>query len=396
MANLRRKQAVSVPRGNDSCDLPGTPAGDCQVVLVLQGGGALGAYQAGVYEGLHEAGIEPDWVIGTSIGAINAALIVGNRPEQRVERLRAFWQTVAHKGLPALWPGLPGQPTAWTNFQAMSQGLPGFFSLNHQAWVHPQLPLGEDATGYYHTTALRDTLASLVDAERLNAGAPRMTLGAVNVRTGAMRYFDSREEPLELAHVLASGALPPAFPPVRVGDELYWDGGIYSNTPVEAVFDDNPRRNSLVFAVQLWHPAGAAPRTMWQVTARQKDIQYASRVDSHVQRQAQIHRLRHIVRELGKALPAAARARPEIQQMVSYGCGTVMHLINLAVPRLPDEDHTKDMDFNTASIRSRWNAGISDARRAVAQRAWLQPVDAMQGLVVHDPDPDHSPAESVT
>jgi len=369
--------------------------GQRQVVLVLQGGGALGAYQAGVYEALHEAGIEPNWVIGTSIGAINAALIVGNRPEQRVERLRAFWQTVAHKGLPALWPGLPGQPTAWTNFQAMSQGLPGFFTPNQQAWMHPRLPLEEDATGYYHTTALRDTLASLVATERLNAGAPRMTLGAVNVRTGAMRYFDSREEPLELAHVLASGALPPAFPPVRVGDDLYWDGGIYSNTPVEAVFDDNPRRNSLVFAVQLWHPAGDAPRTMWQVSNRQKDIQYASRVDSHVQRQEQIHRLRHIVRELGQALPPAARSRPQLQQMVSYGCGTVMHLMNLVVPRLPEEDHTKDMDFNSASIRSRWSAGVSDVRRAIAQRAWLKPVDVMQGLVVHNLEPGHPLAKTM-
>ncbi|HEY3049870.1 MAG TPA: patatin-like phospholipase family protein [Polaromonas sp.] len=388
MAKSKPRQSVPVPRARDSVNATAALPDNCQVVLVLQGGGALGAYQAGVYEGLHEAGIEPDWVIGTSIGAINASLIVGNRPGQRVKRLRTFWQTVALKGLASLWPALPGQPTAWSNFQTMSQGLPGFFTPNHQAWIHPQLPLDEDATGYYHTTALRETLASLVEPERLNAGAPRMTLGAVNVRTGAMRYFDSRDETLELAHILASGALPPAFPPVRVGDEWYWDGGIYSNTPVEAVFDDHPRRNALVFAVQLWHPDGDSPRTMSQVTTRQKDIQYASRVDSHVQRQAQIHQLRHIVRELGKELPAAARARPEIQKMVHYGCGTVMHLVNLVVPRLPGEDYSKDMDFSSSSIQSRWNAGIEDVRSAFAKRAWLQPVDPMQGLVVHEPDLD--------
>ncbi len=368
------------------------PVGDRQVVLVLQGGGALGAYQAGVYEALHEAGIEPDWVIGTSIGAINAALIVGNAPQRRVERLHGFWNTVAHKGLPALWPGLSGLPTAWTTLSAVGQGLPGFFTPHHAAWLSPHLPLPEDATGYYDTAALHDTLGSLVETERLNANAPRLTVGAVNVRSGEMRYFDSREEALDLRHVLASGALPPAFPPVRIDDDLYWDGGIYSNTPVEAVFDDDPRRSSLVFAVQLWRPAGEAPHSMWQVTGRQKDIQFASRVNSHVRRQAQIHQLRHIVRELTSALPAAALARPGLREMAGYGCGTVMHLVRLVAPRLPDEDHTKDLDFNTSRISTRWQAGLADTRRAIAQQAWLAPVGPTDGLVVHDLDPANATA----
>lgn len=360
------------------------PVGDRQVVLVLQGGGALGAYQAGVYEALNEAGIEPDWVIGTSIGAINAALIVGNSPEMRVERLRAFWDTVAHKGLWSLLPTPLGHPTAWTTLSAIGQGLPGFFSPNPMAWFGAHLPLEEDGLGYYKTLALRETLASLVDAARLNDQTPRMTVGAVNVRTGEMRYFDSRDEALDLNHVLASGALPPAFPPVRIGDELFWDGGIYSNTPVEAVFDDHPRRSALVFAVQLWRPEGRTPRSMWEVSERQKDIQFSSRSNSHVRRQAQIHQLRHIVRELTKALPANVRSRPELQEMSAYGCGTVMHLMQLVAPRLPDEDHTKDMDFNASRISARWTAGMNDARRAIASQAWLAPVDPMAGLVVHD------------
>lgn len=360
------------------------PSGDRQIVLVLQGGGALGAYQAGVYEGMHRCGVEPDWVIGTSIGAVNAALIAGNRPQHRVQRLHEFWQTVAFKGLWALWPGVPGMPAAWSMLNAVSQGLPGFFAPNHRAWLSPHLPLDEDAAGYYLTTELRDTLASLVDTGLLSAGAPRLTVGAVNVRSGAMRYFDSRDEPLGLDHVLASGALPPAFPAVRIGDDLYWDGGIYSNTPVETVFDDVARQSALVFAVQLWNAGGAPPSTMLEVQNRHKDIQFSSRVDSHVQRQAQIHRLRHIVRQLVKELPNGKRARPEIEEMAGYGCGTVMHLMRLVAPRLPDEDHSKDMDFHPSRIQARWHAGIADAQRTLAERAWLEPVDAMQGLVVHD------------
>jgi NTE family protein len=387
MATRRRKTRPAAAPGPDPA-APGCPTvGERQVVLVLQGGGALGAYQAGVYEALHEAGIEPDWVIGTSIGAISAALIAGNAPNDRVDRLRAFWRKVAHKGLPALWPGLPGLPTAWTTLSAIGQGLAGFFAPNPRAWLSPHLPLDPQDAGYYHTSALRETLSELVDRQHLGAHAPRLSVGAVNVQTGAMRYFDSRDEALDLRHVLASGALPPAFAPVRIGDAFYWDGGICSNTPVEAVFDDHPRRSSLVFAVQLWRPQGELPRSMWQVSGRHKDIQFASRVDSHVRRQAQIHRLRHIVRELARELPAAAMARPELREMAGYGCGTVMHLMRLVAPRLPDEDHTKDIDFNTARIQARWQAGLRDARQAIARRAWLEPVGPMDGLVVHDLEP---------
>lgn len=381
-----RRQPTTGPAACADTRASHAPAnvGHRQVVLVLQGGGALGAYQAGVFEALHEAGIEPDWVIGTSIGAINGALIAGNRPADRLERLRTLWQTVAHKGLPALWPGLPGLPTFWTTWQSIAHGLPGFFTPEHAAWLGPHASLDPTRAGYYRTTALRDTLASLTEPELLRCGAPRLTVGAVNVTTGAMRYFDSGDEALDLRHVLASGALPPAFAPVQVDDALYWDGGIYSNTPIEAVLDDNPRRNSLVFAVQLWQPQGDAPASMWQVTGRQKDITYASRVDSHVRRQAQIHRLRHIVRELAKELPPAVTRRADIAQMLGYGCGTVMHVVRLLAPRLDGEDHTKDLDFHPSRIRQRWQAGLQDARQALARQAWLQPVDPMDGLIIHD------------
>jgi len=262
--------------------------------------------------------------------------------------------------------------------------LPGFFAPHAAAWLSPHTSLEPTQAGYYHTQALRDTLARLTDTRCLQAGAPRLTVGAVNVTTGAMRYFDSRDEALTLDHVLASGALPPAFPPVPIGDDLYWDGGIYSNTPVEAVFDDNPRRDALVFAVQLWRPEGEAPRSMWQVSGRQKDITFASRVDSHVRRQEQIHRLRHIVRELARQLPATASRHTDVADMVAYGCSTVMHVVRLVAPRLDDEDHTKDLDFNPGRIRQRWQAGLTDARRQLERQAWLDPVGPMDGLVMHD------------
>lgn len=384
MATRKPKTPRASAASSPGADPAAPPVGARQTVLVLQGGGALGAYQAGVYAALHDAGIEPDWVIGTSIGAINAALIVGNPRESRLERLRDFWHTVAHKGIAALWPAMPGLPTFWPTWHAVTHGLPGFFAPQPGAWLNPLLPLDPARAGYYHTGALRDTLAGLTDPALLGRATPRLTVGAVSVTTGAMRYFDSRDQAIALDHVLASGALPPAFPPVAVDGDLYWDGGIYSNTPVEAVFDDRPRRDSLVFAVQLWRPDGEAPRSMWAVSGRQKDISFASRVDSHVRRQAQIHRLRHIVRELARLLPPGAAARPDVQEMLSYGCSTVMHVVRLVAPRLEDEDHTKDLDFHPTRIRQRWQAGVADAQRSLARQAWLDPVGPMDGLVVHD------------
>ncbi len=235
-----------------------------QVVLVLQGGGALGAYQAGVYQALSEAGVEPDWVIGTSIGAVNAAIIAGNAPSARLQRLQAFWRVVSHGG----WPRWTAN---WSRLESVLQGVPGFFRPNPAAWLYPDNELGEDAAGYYRTDALRNTLDGLVDTQQMNTGKMRLTLGAVNVGSGQLRYFDSRDEAITLDHVLASGALPPAFAPVRIGEDLYWDGGIASNTPIEAVFDDRQRHDALIFAVQVWNPHGEAPTTMRQVFACHKD-----------------------------------------------------------------------------------------------------------------------------
>jgi NTE family protein len=274
-----------------------------QVVLVLQGGGALGAYQVGVYQALHEAGVEPDWVIGTSIGAINGAIIAGNEPAKRMEQLTRFWDMVRsgrYTDLAALWPVFTG---ALSNLGTYTQGIDGFFAPNPQAaWgVHTQL--GVENASFYSTAPLRETLTELVDFKYINAKHTRLTLGAVNVRSGDMHYFDSRESKIKVEHAMASGALPPAFPAVRIGGSSYWDGGVYSNTPIEAVLDDKPRRNSLIFSANLWHPQGAEPETIWQVLARHKDIQYASRAKSHIMRQQQIPAPHH-----SRSVPAHPRS----------------------------------------------------------------------------------------
>jgi NTE family protein len=232
-----------------------------QTVLVLQGGGALGAYQAGVYQALHEAGLEPDWVIGTSIGAINACLIAGNEPAQRMERLHKFWREVEFGLAENIMASLPGGRQVAT-MMTMMNGLPAFFTPNPLAALGGGWPLAAEQAGHYSTAALRKTLRGLVDFDRINRHETRISVGAANVCTSQMHYFDSRDKEFRIEHVLASGALPPAFPAVRVDGELYWDGGILSNTPLEAIFDDSPRRNSLIFSVHVWNPDGAEPVTM--------------------------------------------------------------------------------------------------------------------------------------
>ncbi|MDI1286694.1 MAG: patatin-like phospholipase family protein [Reyranella sp.] len=357
-----------------------------QVVLVLQGGGALGAYQAGVYQALMEGGIEPDWVIGTSIGAINGALIAGNPSENRIARLQEFWESVSKKSpLDRFWPSaLFGNSLA--NMSTIMSGIPGFFAPNPQAAWGPNFPLGIERAAYYTTDPLKATLERLVDFDYLNQRQVRLSVGAVNVRTSEMRYFDSAAMPLAPPHVMASGALPPAFPAVTIDGESYWDGGIYSNTPIEVVLDDVPRRNSLIFSVNVWQPAGAHPTTLQQVMARQKDIQFASRGKSHVARQAQIHRLRHVVRELARRLPTDQHLDPVVQDLAEYGCGTLMHLVRLLSPRLDDEDHTKDIDFTRAGIERRWKAGHDHARKVLADRPWEGTVDMLAGIVIHEAD----------
>ncbi|MES2129966.1 MAG: patatin-like phospholipase family protein [Pseudomonadota bacterium] len=349
-----------------------------QVVVVFQGGGALGAYQAGVFEAMHEAGIEPDWVIGTSIGAINGAIVAGNPPALRLEKLKQFWHRMEHHSRSAI-----GFNAKLVNLATIAQGIPAFFKPNPASWRGLNAAMTLEEASYYSTEPLRQTLEELVDFGYLNDGATRLTVGAVNARSGDMRYFDSKDEVIRASHVMASGALPPAFPAVRIDGEPYWDGGIYSNTPIEAVLDDRPRRDSVIFSVQVWNPHGPEPTTMAQVMGKQKDIQYASRA-SHIERQRQLHRLRHVIRELSKHLPANLLATPECRELASWGCGTTMHIVKLNAPILEGEDHTKDVDFTSHGIRTRWQAGYLEARAAIERAPWRQEVDPIEGVMIHE------------
>jgi NTE family protein len=355
-----------------------------QIVLVLQGGGALGAYQAGVYQALHEAGIEPDWVIGTSIGAINASLIAGNEPQDRLACLREFWKRVEQNppwDFRAAFPGFNEKLCIWST---ITHGIPGFFRPNPFAHAGDSYVLGPERAGYYSTAPLQRTLEELVDFNLVNRCRPRLTVGAAHVRTSQMRYFDSRDCVLSVSHVLASGALPPAFPAVRIEGELYWDGGVLSNTPTEPVFDDNPRKDSLIFSVHLWNPMGSEPTTMAEVFNRHKDVQYSSRIATQIARQQQIHRLRHVINELAARLPEAERNSQAVRELASYGCQTKMHVVRLLAPQLDRETHTKDIDFSPGGVAQRWDAGYAHTKAVLARAPWVGEFDPLSGVILHE------------
>lgn len=376
-------QTVAAKVARTRVEMPNTNCPPQQTVMVMQGGGAVGAFHLGVYQALHEGGKEPDWVIGTSIGAINAALIAGNQPHHRLARLREFWARMqsrqAGQGVFALWPSLAGLAQWQHNLGVVGQGIPDFFKPNLPAWFNPRQALGIEQAAYYDTQPLRDTLGELVDFEYLARSPMRITVGAVNARTGQMRYFDSRHERLGVDHIMASGALAPAFGAVRIDGDPYWDGGLYSNTPIEVVLDDKPRCDSLIFACRLWEPHGDEPQSIWDVQGRLKDIQFASRAESHIERQRQLHRLRHIIRDLARQVPDSAHAR----ELGAWGCNTVMHVVSLMAPHLPGEDQSKDIDFTPRGVHLRSDAGLKLGRQALAEKPWEAPHDPLEGVCLH-------------
>lgn len=353
-------------------------------VLILQGGGALGAYQAGSYQAMEEAGMPPDWIVGTSIGAINGALIAGNPPERRLAQLRDFWRGVTHFA-PPLPPSLQTLASVWSITRSLMAGVPGFFTRLDPWNIPLTLNCGQKSVSFYSVEPLRDTLKRLVDFELLgHSGSARLSIGAVDVASGELRYFDSATQVLTAEHIMASGALPPGFPPVPIESAEFWDGGVYSNTPLEYVVDDTTHPTKVCFAVDLWNTAGALPRTIFEVTARIKDIQYASRSKHLIETHKAIHDLRHAVRALAERLPPAVKADAEIQRLIAQGTGITINIIHLVAPADEQPVPTSDIDFSAQTIERRWRNGYEDMRAALRHKVWLKPLPPNTGIVVHE------------
>ena len=405
-ATLRRAptRARAVPaRKKQRSSAIATPAQSAQryetVALVLQGGGALGAYQCGVYEALHRAGIQPGWFAGTSIGAINAAILAGNAPGQRIERLHELWNTIAEPAGTVAWPSatsmrdalawLPpnGFLSAWMGalsaFGALAQGQRGFFE------PRPLPPFGQPpgtaaATSFYDTSPLRTTLERLVDFDRINADSVRLTIGATDVATGNFRYFDSAIEHIGPEHIMASGALPPGFPAIVIDGKHYWDGGVVSNTPLEYVLESTPRRDTLAFQVDLWSARGILPRTLLDVLERQKDIQYSSRTRTGTDAVAARQRLRNALGLLLEEIPTRQLPPKLMAELQPWLCDRVFNIIHLIYRAKPYEEQFKDYAFGRVAMREHWAGGLADMTRSLAQPEFFVPPPRELGVVTHD------------
>lgn len=360
---------------------------DEPMALVLQGGGALGAYQAGAYEALAEAGYLPDWIAGISIGAVNAAIIAGNPAERRVERLQAFWDEVS--SAMTAEPVVPGtMPRAIFNETsaaiAASAGIPGMFSPR----VPPPalMPFGStEAISHYDTAPLRHTLDKLVDFDLVNAGPTRLSVGAVNIMTGNFAYFDTENMTLGPEHIMASGALPPGFPPVEIDGQMYWDGGLVSNTPLHYVLDERlPTHDICVFQVDLFSARGEVPRTIWEVEQREKDIRYSSRTRMNTDMVRRMQKLRSAARRLAEKLPENLRDDPDVAALTADSSQAAITVVHLIHRRQAHETHSKDYDFSRLSVKDHWKAGGDDVRRTLRQRAWRERKRPLQGIAVFD------------
>jgi NTE family protein len=356
------------------------PPFDC-IALVLQGGGALGAFQAGVYQGLAEANLHPDWVAGISIGAINAALIAGNAPEARLEKLRAFWEQVTTTqlvfdpfGIARHW--LRGDfghvfLNRWRAGATLLEGAPGFFKPR---FPPPYLtaPGTVEATSWYDTTPLRSTLERLVDFDRINFGEMRFSVGAVNIRSGNFVYFDSNTHTIRPEHIMASGALPPGCPAVEVDGELYWDGGLVSNTPLQWVVEGDTRQDTLTFQVDLWSARGELPSDLNDVLSRQKEIQYSSRTRANTDRFKQIQCVRMALANVLEKIPPELLESDEGTLLRSVADRNVYQIVHLIYRAKNYEVQSKDYEFSRTSMLDHWNAGYNDVVRTLRHPEALQ------------------------
>jgi NTE family protein len=353
--------------------------------LILQGGGALGAYQAGVHGALLEAGIQPNWLAGISIGSINAAIIAGNPVEQQVERLREFWETITTE-VASPWFSLiddRSSTNTLSSLHALYFGQPGFYEPRlPPPWLPFQPFLG--GRSYYDSSPLKVTLERLIDFDRINAKEVRLSVGAVNVRTGNFSYFDNTAVRIHPEHIMASAALPPGFPPVEIDGEFYWDGGVVSNTPLQYVLDFEPRMDTLAFQVDLWSAQGPIPDNLGQVYERQKDISYSSRTRYNTDQIAKMQKIRCGIDRLLSKLPESLASEPEVALLSQFRSRAVMKIIHLIYREKDYETFSKDYEFSRASMREHWQAGYDDTVETLAHPDWLAPPPPSVGVETHD------------
>ena len=364
---------------------------------MLQGGGALGAYQAGVFQALSTVYREPTWVAGISIGAINAALIAGNPAHARVRRLREFWELLSSSFQA---PTLAGDVNARQTLndasatQVMLFGVPGFFAPRFPpAPLQPRGSLA--AISYYDTAPLQQTLERLVDFERINAGAVRLSVGAVNVRTGNFEYFDSSKQRIDARHIMASGALPPGFAPVEIDGEYYWDGGLVSNTPLQYVLDQPGKRRRMVFQVDLFAATGAMPGTLAEVTEREKDIRFSSRTRLNTTMELDREVIAQAAQRLIAKLPPALRDDPDVRALARLRSGHAVDVVHLIYRSKHYESQSKDYEFSRLSMQEHWDAGRADMAHTLHDPRWLQRERSKTGVHVFDltsDSPSHGPA----
>lgn len=359
-----------------------------EIGLVLQGGGALGAYQAGVFEALTARGYMPGWIAGVSVGAINGALIAGNPPEHRLERLKAFWDLITDGVVAA--PLLSGDIARglfneWSAFASVAAGVPGFFNprMPPAIWA----PWGTTgALSVYDTAPLRETLMRLVDFDLLNAGHVRLSVGAANIRKGNSVYFDTSERRITVDHIMASAALPPGFPPVEIDGEYYWDGGVVTNTPLQWVLDAERHRGMLVFQVDLFSASGVLPRNLLEVAERQKDILYSSRTRLNTDVAKRERRMQQAIERLLDKLPGEMKDDPDVRFIRDHAHRMApMSIVHLIYRQKPYETQAKDYEFSRVSMLEHWQSGLNDTRRTLQhEREWLRPPQELVGIRTFD------------
>ena len=362
-----------------------------QIALLLQGGGALGAYQGGVYQALAEASLHPDWVAGISIGAINSAIIAGNPPEKRVERLRDFWETVSASPL-----GIPYFKQIEMREEFTHQIVNQFRALNILLFGAPDFfvprvppaafwPAGSAVkASYYDNSPLRATLERLVDFDRINRGDMRFSVGAVDICNGNFTYFDTSTHKIGAEHIMASGSLPPGFPATEIDGQYYWDGGLISNTPLRWVLDSRPRRDTLAFQVDLWSAQGELPKDLIEVEVRQKEIIYSSRNRAATGQYKREQRLRIACASLLERLPPELKDREEAKLLAQEADDKVCNIVHLIYRAKRYEGIAKDFEFSRRTMEEHWSAGYSNARLTLANPQVLQLPDRLEGVRTFD------------